>query len=299
MPRLSPPLRAVLLPLLVVAAIVAVAFAAVVGLVWWGQERIVFQPPSGYAHRAVYSASVVHYRAADGQLLHAYVVRPRPQLTGLFGGPPAPVPASPHGVIMVFHGNADLASAWVRWAVQAATRTGWAVVVPEYRGYGGLPGTPTYEGSRLDARAAYAFVRDSMGARPEQIAIYGHSLGSAIGAELAAEVRPHALLLESPFTSARAMARFVVARPVLAFWPVISRVHYDTEARVRALDAPVHVAHGERDGVVPVHMGRAVHAAARVKGGLLLVPGAGHNDVQNVADAGYWRWLEGALGRAE
>ena len=298
MPRLSPRLHAVLVPLLVAAAIVAAAFAAVVGLVWWRQERIVFQPPGGSVRAAMYSAPVVDYRAADGQLLHAYIVRPRPQITGLFGPPPAPVPEVPLGVIMVFHGNADLAGAWVRWGIRAAGRTGWAVVIPEYRGYGGLPGTPTYEGSRLDARAAYAFVRDSMGARPDQIAIYGHSLGSAIGAELAAEVRPRALLLESPFTSARAMARLVVLRPVVALWRVISRVHYDTEARVRALNAPVHVVHGERDRLIPVQMGRAVHAAARVKGGLLLVPAAGHNDVHDTAGEAYWRWLEGALGTA-
>jgi pimeloyl-ACP methyl ester carboxylesterase len=298
MPRLSPRLRTVLLPLLVVAAIAAVGFAALVGLVWWAQERIVFQPPGSFAPWAGADDHVtrrVDYRAADGQPLFAFVVRPRrtadPEQRG-----PSPVP---RGVVIVFHGNADLASSWIGWGGEVAERTGLTVVAAEYRGYGGLPGTPTYEGSKLDARAAYAFVRDSLGARPEHVFIYGHSLGSAIGAELAAEVRPRALLLESPLTSARAMARIVVARPVVALWRVIARVHYDTEARVRALDAPVHVAHGERDAVIPVHMGRAVHAAARVKGGLLIVRGAGHNDVQHAAGGDYWRWLGGALGAAD
>jgi hypothetical protein len=42
-------------------------------------------------------------------------------------------------------------------------------------------------------------------------------------------------------------------------------------------------------------MGRAVHAAARVRGDLLIVPGAGHNDVMSVAGREYWPWLQRAL----
>jgi hypothetical protein len=44
-------------------------------------------------------------------------------------------------------------------------------------------------------------------------------------------------------------------------------------------------------------MGRAVHGAARVKGELLIVAGAGHNDVPTVGEQAYWSWLSGALGR--
>jgi pimeloyl-ACP methyl ester carboxylesterase len=57
----------------------------------------------------------------------------------------------------------------------------------------------------------------------------------------------------------------------------------------------VSVAQGEGDVVIPVRMGRAVHAAARRKGELLIVRGAGHNDVTSVAGDGYWSWLAGAL----
>ena len=67
-------------------------------------------------------------------------------------------------------------------------------------------------------------------------------------------------------------------------------------ARVAAVTAPVWVAHGERDTVIPADMGRAVYAAARVRGRLLLVPDAGHNDVAAVAGEDYWRWIAAALG---
>jgi uncharacterized protein len=292
-----PRLRRVLSAALVVAAVIVAGYAALVALVWWSQERIVFQPPAGFVDDAAVLSQKVNYQAADGQQLYAYLVAPargdRPP-----GEPPeGERVAQPRGLLIVFHGNADVARSWTQWALRASRHTGYAVLVPEFRGYAGLPGTPTYEGSRLDARAAYAFARDSLGVRPSDVAIYGHSLGSAIGAELAAEVRPRALLLEAPFTSARAMARLIVARPVVALWRVISRVHYDTEARVRELEAPVHVVHGDRDGVIPVHMGHAVHAAARERGALLVVHGAGHNDVHETGGGDYWRWLERALGR--
>jgi pimeloyl-ACP methyl ester carboxylesterase len=49
--------------------------------------------------------------------------------------------------------------------------------------------------------------------------------------------------------------------------------------------------------VIPVRMGQAVHAAARHRGELLVVPGAGHNDVAEAGGAAYARWLDAALGR--
>jgi fermentation-respiration switch protein FrsA (DUF1100 family) len=169
------------------------------------------------------------------------------------------------------------------------------VLLPEYRGYGGLVGSPDYAGSQRDARAALRVVREQLGVDSTRVAYFGHSLGSAVAAELAAEHAPTALILLAPFTSARDMAHAMPGLPLGALWGMIGRVHFDTRVKVAALRAPVFVAHGERDLVVPVRMGREVYAAARVKGELLLVPGAGHNDVAGVATGDYWTWLAGAL----
>jgi hypothetical protein len=177
-----------------------------------------------------------------------------------------------------------------------ARRTGATVVLAEYRGYAGLPGAPTYAASRSDALATWAAVRERVGAVPERTALYGHSLGSAVAAELAAELGPRALVLEAPFTSARAMAGRMAVPGLTLFWRALSRVHYDTRERVATLGAPVWVAHGTRDGVIPAQMGREVHAAARAKGELLLIPGAGHNDVRAAGGEAYWGWLARALG---
>ena len=270
-----------------VLLIVAVVYLLLLGTLWQHQERIVFQPPPAASnpaarHGGSEQVRQVSYRAEDGLELFGFLVgdTSRADL-----------------VLIAFHGNADLARFLVPWA-QAVTRVASvAVLLPELRGYDGLAGRPTYQDAARDARAARRFVARELTIRDDRVAYFGHSLGSAIAAELAAESTPIALLLQSPFSSARAMARRMALPGLSLFWPLVSRVHYDTERRVRTLATPVSVAHGLRDMIVPVRMGRAVYEAAERKGALLLVPGAGHNDVADRAPADYWNWFRTALGR--
>jgi uncharacterized protein len=187
----------------------------------------------------------------------------------------------------------------VSWAARVARETNACVVLPEYRGYDGLSGSPTYLGSALDARAALSVVRDTLGVPIERTVIFGHSLGSAIAAELAAVEKPSSLVLQSPFSSARAMGARMFVPGIGALWRWITRVHYDTLIRVQSMDVPVWVTHGDRDFVIPVRMGREVHEAARRKGELLIVAGAGHNDVPEVGGERYWSWLRRAVQNAE
>jgi uncharacterized protein len=262
-----------------IAAGLLVLYVGLLATLWRFQEQIVFQPPRNVAASEI-PARRVSYRADDGVELFAYVVGDC-------------LPSRP--VILAFHGNADLARWLVPWAARAAREADACVVIAEYRGYDAVPGEPSYVGSKHDARAALAYTRDVLGASPGQLVYYGHSLGSAIAAELAAADPPRALILESPFSSARAMSRRLLVPFVTAFWALISRVHFDTVARARELDAPIWVAHGENDLVVPVAMGREVFAAACRPGEILIVPGAGHNDVAEIAGDDYWRWLVRAI----
>jgi pimeloyl-ACP methyl ester carboxylesterase len=201
-------------------------------------------------------------------------------------------------VLLAFHGNADLARWFVPWAEQVHRETNACIVIPEYRGYDGLTPSSTYASSAYDARAAYDYVRDTLGVSPEQIVFFGHSLGTAIAAELAAVAEPRALVLQAPFSTARAMAARMFLPGLTAFWRLISRVHFDTLSLVHTLAAPVWVSHGDKDLIIPVRMGREVFDAAAVKGELLIVPGAGHNDVAEVGGRDYWSWLRRALAAA-
>src|SRR6478672_2386818 len=120
--------------------------ALFIALVWIFQERIAFQPP-GPPFPETNNLEKVSYLAEDGQLLIAFVVGD---------------PVSARGLLVCFHGNADLAARFVGWAEHVLHTTGFAVLLAEYRGYMGLGGRPTYENSQLDSEAAFIFARDSL-----------------------------------------------------------------------------------------------------------------------------------------
>lgn len=247
-------------------------------ILWWQQEKILFQPP-GHIVLEHGAADKVEFRAADGQ-----------QLFGFFVGDP-----SSREVVLSFHGNADLAMWQLEWASKLVHRFGVAVFLAEYRGYGGIRGRPTYASSSLDAEAAYTALTSKLGVAPSRISFFGHSLGSAVATELAARYDTHNLILQSPFTSARDMSRLTVARPLAFIWKLVSRIHFDNVAVVERLDARVSVIHGTSDLVIPSRMGEAVYRAARVKGAFALIEKAGHNNVVEVAGEDYWIWFASAL----
>ncbi len=259
----------------------ALAYVGLLLMLWHYQERVLFQPPHR-VHDGPVLAERVTYRAADGVELFGFLVGDcRPGRTA----------------VVAFHGNADLSRWLVPWASRLALEADACVLLPEYRGYDGIPGGPTYTTSSLDATAAADFLSEHLGVAHGDLVLYGHSLGSAVAAELAAREPPRALVLQAPLTTARAMAARLGVPGIGGFWRLISRIHYDTPTRVRSLRAPVWVSHGDRDAVVPVRMGREVFAAAANKGELLVVRGAGHNDVPEVGGQAYWSWLVRAVQR--
>lgn len=247
-------------------------------LLWRSQERILFQPPR--LDQEAPESGRISYDAIDGQRLSGYLV-----------GDPHHAP----GVLICFHGNADLALWQIDWARQIERRTGCAVFLAEYRGYMSLDGRPTYATSKLDARAAYDHMRVTYAIDRGRAAYFGHSLGSGIAAELAEIHPPRALLLQAPFTSAQAMARIIVWPPITFIWRLLSRIHFDTTAIVSDLDVPVSVAHGKHDRVVPFRMGMQVFKAAKCKGPLLVVEHGAHNDLAQTAGEDYWRWVSESL----
>lgn len=261
-----------------IAGIVALVLAAGFLALWWYQERILFQPPRKYGEAI--ADDRIDYTASDGQRLTGYVIGDQ---------------RSAKGALLCFHGNADLAMWQLEWAKSIHLRTGYFVFLAEYRGYMSLGGSPTYATTRLDALAAYDCVSSSFGYGADRTAYFGHSLGSAVAAELAEIHPPRALLLQSPFSSARDMARIIVTGPIALLWRLVSRIHFDTVAVVSRLDVPTAVAHGKRDRIVPFRMGLEVYEAAKIKGPLLVVDRAGHSDMVSVAGDEYWEWIAAAL----
>lgn len=235
-------------PLVYVALVGAALYAVLALLVYACQHRLLYLPDIMGGGLDATPADVglafedVHITTADGVRVHAWFV---------------PAPGSPH-VVLHFHGNGGNISHRID-ALRALHDAGLGVLAVDYRGYGLSEGAPSEAGTYLDAEAAWRHLIDARGYTPEQVIVYGYSLGAAIAAHLARQVRPAALILEAPFTSVPD-----VAAHHYWFLPVrwLSRFRYPTAEYVREVASPVLVIHSREDEVVPFDHGVQVYDAA-------------------------------------
>jgi fermentation-respiration switch protein FrsA (DUF1100 family) len=175
--------------------------------------------------------------------------------------------------LLYFHGNGgSLANRSER--IRKYMDLGRGVFMMTYRGYGGSSGWPSEAANVADARRAYdALV--AAGVAPDDIILYGESIGTGVAVQVAAEKQVAGIILDAPYTSVLDVAvMFYPYLPVRTFL----RDRYETIKHLDKLHAPLLVVHGEVDRVIPVEMGRAVYRAAREPKELVTIPRAGHSD---------------------
>jgi uncharacterized protein len=190
---------------------------------------------------------------------------------------PAVTPRSEPGpAVLVCNGNAGYRAHRLPLA-QALAERGYHVLLFDYRGYAGNPGSPTEEGLRTDARAAARALVDRPEVDATRIAYFGESLGASVCGGLASELPPAALLLRSPFPSMVA-----IARHHYPYLPVVDPLVWDRYPLAEQLSehvrVPLLVIVGERDEIVPPRLSREVFDAAAEPKRLVEVAAAHHND---------------------
>ncbi len=156
----------------------------------------------------------------------------------------------------------------------------------DYRGYGRSAGAPSEGGLYLDARAAWDHLVGAVGVRPEEILLFGHSLGGAVAIDCALDRAAAGLIVESSFTQVRDMAR--ASYPGLPLY-LVARNQFRSIGKVGRLSLPKLFIHGGSDERVPPALGRRLYDAAAEPKELYLVPGAGHNDVHRHGGLRYLR----------
>jgi uncharacterized protein len=243
--------------------VVLAAVALLLALLWALQRRLIYLPfPADVppAAAVLADACAVTLRTDDGVELGAWFVQARQPDTGM--------------AVLVAAGNAGNRSLRAPLAA-ALARRGVAVLLFDYRGFGGNRGRPTQAGLARDVRAALRFLVEVAGLPPDRILYYGESLGSAVVTELATAHPPAGLVLRSPFTDLASVGR--VHYP---FLPVRSllRDRYPLAQQLAHVNVPTTVVFGSDDGVVPPEQSRAVAAAAAGPTRLLEIEGADHND---------------------
>ena len=131
-----------------------VAALSLFALVWLFQRRLIYLPDTRHVQTAaavLAGAEDVEFDTADGLTLRGWFVPPREGVG--------------RATILVFNGNAGNRAHRTPLA-DALSRQGFAVLLFDYRGYGGNPGRPTESGLLADARAARAHLDSRAGGSP-------------------------------------------------------------------------------------------------------------------------------------
>ena len=161
-------------------------------------------------------------------------------------------------------------------------RLGLSVLLFDYRGYGKSEGSPSEAGTYRDAEAAYQYLTQTKKFPPENIILYGESLGNGVALETALRHPPRGLILDSAFTSIADMSHeifpWLPARLLLA-------TRYDNLAKIPGIRRPVLILHSRDDGVVPFEMGRRLFEAAPQPKEFFAMKGSHNEGYMDVGDA--------------
>jgi fermentation-respiration switch protein FrsA (DUF1100 family) len=188
--------------------------------------------------------------------------------------------------VLIFHGNGGNISHSLH-ILQIINSMNFNTLLVDYRGYGKSNGSPSENGLQQDAFAAWNFLISNRKTRPDQIVIFGHSLGGAVAAFLASKVKPAGLIIEGTFTSLPEIASLLYP-----YLPVrlLCIEKYNTQRYIQELLCPILIAHSKDDEMIPFKMGLELFQKARESKFFAELSGS-HNDGECVSSTSYHKAL--------
>jgi pimeloyl-ACP methyl ester carboxylesterase len=203
--------------------------------------------------------------------------------------------------IVYFHGNGEVASDHDDVAPMYF-RAGANLLVIEFRGYGSSNGTPTFANLISDAPQAARLAHELLDERrfsPRRF-VMGRSMGAHSALEIAAN-EPDGFLGVILESGAGNLKRWVERLDLAGEG---SRLLAEHEAKIRSIRLPVLMIHGEVDELIPLDRARELYGMLDLtERELLVIPGAGHNDIVWIGHAAYFtaigRFVASAIRRRE
>ena len=249
----------------VVRGLVAVLVLGVVmvGLLAAFQRRLIYFPdstPVPSAADVTDGFRDVTLRTSDGLELGAWFA-------------PADPDSDRDMAVLIAPGNGGNRLGRVGLATELSSR-GLAVLLMDYRGYGGNPGSPSEDGLARDAIAA-ADALDELGYPAERTIFFGESLGTGVVAALQSRRTPAGVVLRSPFPAlADVGAHHYPWLPVR----LLLKDEFPVTRHLSDSSVPVTVIYGDSDSVVPTELSARVADRAPSLVERLVIRGADHND---------------------
>ncbi|WP_205327374.1 alpha/beta hydrolase [Glycomyces sp. YM15] len=247
--------------LLRVCIIIVIAGALVILAVWIWQRELIYFPDTAQPS-VPHGAVAIELRTADGLDLTAWEFAPDPT-------------TDRDAAVLVAPGNAGNRAGRTPLATALAAE-GFTVLLLDYRGYGGNPGSPSETGLYADARAAWDHLNDRF--EPGRILLFGESIGAGVVTGLSTEIDPAGLILRSPFTSLADVGQ--EHYPLLPV-RLLLRDRFPIIDDLASNRAPVTVIYSEYDEIIPAGQSKAVAETAQATGvqvTLIEVEAYSHND---------------------
>lgn len=203
-----------------------------------------------------------------------------------------PAEGERRGVVLFSHGNAGNIADRIE-SISIFRSLGLDVLAYDYGGYGESTGKPSEDRCYRDIQAMWRNLVEERGIAPEEIVLFGRSLGAGPTAQLAIEVDAAAVILESAFRSVPAMAK-----ELYPWLPVrsLARIHFDNEAKVGRFRMQLLVVHSRSDSIIPYEHGRKLYELAGNPKEFLEIHGD-HNEGFWVSGDLYSNGLDSFLGR--
>lgn len=237
------------------------------------QDSLLFHPDSQRtAPEADYIEEAV-FPASDGESLVGWYAEPQP------GCP----------VILFLHGNAGRLYR-DKWRYQRIHDNGAGMLALAWRGYSGSSGKPSEAGFHRDASAAWNWLTEK-GYEPADVVVEAHSIGTGPAVQLAADTEPGAVILEAPFYSMRDLFNSKAAGlPAGA----LLRHPFRTDLHMADVQAPLLIAHGSADRLIPASQSRRLFELANEPKTYHLFEGSDHNTLvrDGLYETAVWPFLQ-------
>ena len=198
------------------------------------------------------------------------------------------IPAEqPRGTILFCHGNAGNISHRID-SILIFHKLDYNVMIFDYRGYGLSEGSPSEQGTYEDGEAFWNFLVTEKQQTPEDIVLFGRSLGGGVASWLAVKQPCRGIILESTFTSVPDLAAQIY--PFLPVKP-LAKIRYPSLERLPQIHCPVLIIHSPDDELIPYSHGQKLFEAANEPKSFLELQGS-HNEGYMLSAVEYVKGLK-------
>jgi fermentation-respiration switch protein FrsA (DUF1100 family) len=236
-------------------------YLGIILVLWLLESKLVYYPckaSTDWEAPPTPDIKDVELTSADGTAIHAWWL---------------PSPGA-KGALLYCHGNAGNLSHRGVSIARLRDKLGESVLIFDYPGYGKSAGSPTEQGCYDAAEAAYNWLVERQQIDPEQIIVYGGSLGGGVALDLASRKPHRAVVLINTFTSLPD-----VGASIYPWLPVrwLMRNRYDNLGKICKCGKPIFIAHAQNDDLIPFALGEKLYQACPSPKCFFPMPGGDHN----------------------